>query len=453
MTPQSFHLISLGCAKNLVDSEVMFGSLEAAGFTMEPQVEKADFLIVNTCGFLQSAAEEAIAEILELARIKESSPGKKIVVAGCLVQRYQADLARELDEVDLFVGTEGAAHIGSLLCASAAGERAERLVIHKRTLMDADLPRTLTTPAHRAWMKITEGCNNRCSYCMIPGIRGRLRSRTIHDLTAEAKKLEALGVQELSLIAQDSTAYGRDLGKTVNLENLLATLLAETTIPWLRLLYLYPTGITDRLLELMAANRRITPYLDIPFQHVNERILRLMNRPYHYDFLVALVEKIRTRLPDIALRTTFLVGFPGETEGDFLQIEKFLTDLRLDHVGVFAYENEEGCASEHFPGQVEEAEKIRRREHLLAVQAALSAEIQKKYLGRELSVLVEGVCSETDLLLEGRSRYQAPEVDGCVYINDGQVRAGEIIRVKISNTETYDLVGGKVDEDDSEKTA
>lgn len=442
----TFHLISLGCAKNLVDSEVILGSLAAHKYTIESEVEKADFLIVNTCGFIQPAVEEAISEILELVTIKEQFPEKRVVVVGCLVQRYEGSLVDEFPEVDLFVGTEGPTQLGALLDSLRAGALTEKVILPDTFLMDSTHPRVLSTPHYRAWLKITEGCNNRCSYCMIPSIRGKLRSRSGDDLVQEAKQLEQQGVKELSLIAQDSTAYGNDLAaRNDNLETLMRSLLAETTIPWFRLLYLYPTGVTDSLLNLMAESDRIVPYLDIPFQHVNDRILKLMNRPYGYEHLVQLVSKIRQKLPDIALRTTFLVGFPGETDEEFLQIEKFLKETRLDHVGVFPYANEEGCPSEHFDGQLEDEIKNERRDHLLEVQAEISSSIQRKYIDQVLPVIVEGVSSETDLLLEARTQFQAPEVDGCVYINEGTAKVGDIVQVKISDAQIYDLVGAIVD--------
>ena len=442
----SFHLISLGCAKNLVDSEVMLGSMTAAGWQLTEDAEAADVLILNTCGFIQSAVEEAIAEILELVKIKEAHPERHIVVVGCLVQRYKENLSEELPEVDLFLGTEGAADIAGIIGDLVQGKQKSRVMLPDRFLMTSETPRVISTPQFRAWLKITEGCDNRCSYCMIPAIRGNLRSRSIKDLITEAQQLEKGGVKELSLIAQDITAYGRDRGDNCRLENLLRRLLDETTIPWLRLLYLYPTGVSDALLNLMAVNRRIVPYLDIPMQHVNDKMLRLMNRRYTAESLYRLVEKVRNIVPDIALRTTFLVGFPGETEQDFLEIESFLRKTHLDHVGVFSYANEEGAPSESFSGQLPDLEKVRRQEHLLAVQRELSMEIQKKYIGRVEPVLIEGVSSETDLLLEGRTRYQAPEVDGCTYINDGVASPGDIVAVRITETHVYDVIGEIVEE-------
>lgn len=436
-----FHLISLGCAKNLVDSEVMLGAMHAAGWQLTEDPEAAEVLIINTCGFIQPAVEEAIAEILELVKIKEAYPKKHLVVVGCLVQRYQEDLRRELPEVDLFLGTEGPADIAGIIGDLLDGRQVDRVILPDRFLMTSKTPRIISTPPFRAWLKITEGCDNRCSYCMIPAIRGRLRSRSLDDLLDEARQLEKGGVKELSLIAQDLTAYGRDRGDGSRLPSLLDRLLTETAIPWLRLLYLYPAGISDELLNLMAANRRIVPYLDIPMQHVSDKMLGLMNRRYTAESLYRLVEKVRGIVPDIALRTTFLVGFPGETEHDFLEIESFLRTTRLDHVGVFPYANEEGAPSEKFPDQLPENEKVRRQEHLLSVQRELSPEIQEKYLGRLEPVLIEGLSRETDLLLEGRTRYQAPEVDGCTYINAGTASPGDIVEVRITGSQIYDLVG------------
>lgn len=446
---RSFHLVSLGCAKNLVDSELIIGNMTQAGwgFTEDPEV--ADVLMLNTCGFIQPAVEEAIDEILELARIKENHPGQKLVVVGCLVQRYRDSLPLELPEVDLFVGTEGCHDMAKRVGALFGGKIEPQVQLPERFIMDSSLPRTLTTPFYRAWFKITEGCDNRCSYCMIPSIRGDLRSRPLPDLLAEAARLEQHGVRELSLIAQDITAYGNDRndrGRETHLVALLENLLDTTTIPWIRLLYLYPSGIEDRLLKLMAENSRIVPYLDIPFQHVSSSVLRRMNRRYTNADLYRLIERIRQHLPDVALRTTFLVGFPGETAADLEQLLQFIEDVRIDHVGVFPYADEEGCGAQQLPDHVDEEEKLVRRELVLEVQAGISREIQARYVGREELVLVEGLSSETDLLLEGRTRFQAPDVDGCVYINEGEASPGDLVKVLISESQVYDLVGGIVSE-------
>lgn len=438
----TFCLVSLGCAKNLVDSEVMIGSLLAAGWTLVDTPQRAGTLIVNTCGFLQSAAKEAIDEIFTMVRVKEQYPEKRLVVVGCLVQRYRDKLALDLPEVDLFVGTEGAERLPDLIDALDRETPSQRVILPGRSLMSARSPRTITTPFYRAWLKITEGCNNRCAYCMIPAIRGELRSRPIDDLVLEAQRLEAQGVRELSLVAQDSTAYGQDLSSAANLEELLTQLLRSTSIPWLRLLYLYPTGVSEALLDLMARNQRIVPYLDLPMQHVNDRMLRMMNRRYGKEQLLTLLTDLREKLPGIAVRTTFLVGFPGESEGEFLEIEEFMRSQKLDHVGVFAYSNEEGAAAEALPGHIPAREKKRRVKRLLSLQAKLSQTRLKDFVGKIEPVLIEGVSDESELLLQGRTRFQAPEVDGCVLINEGTARPGDIVPVRISESMVYDLVGG-----------
>lgn len=441
----TYHLISLGCAKNLVDSEVMLGSLSQGGMELCATAEEAQILIVNTCGFIQPAVEEAIEEIVGLIDLKKEDSSKKIVVVGCLVQRYQEKLLAELPEVDLFIGTEGPAQIAQTILQLDNDNSENRIWLPDRYLMDSTTPRILSTSHFMAWLKITEGCSNHCSYCMIPSIRGPLRSRSVVDLVAEAVKHDAEGVRELCLVAQDSTAYGNDFANSSeNLVTLLQQLLLNTSIPWIRVLYLYPTGIDNELLTLMAENPRIVPYLDIPMQHVNNTILQAMNRDYSETDLDLLLENTRRIVPDIAIRTTFLVGFPGETEKDILQLEKFMKRARLDHVGIFHYANEEGCPAEHFLDQVPEEEKVSRRNYLLDLQKTIASENMKKYIGRVEPVLIEGVCKETDLLLEGRTRYQAPEVDGCVYINEGTARPGEILNVQITESEVYDLVGGIV---------
>jgi len=438
----SFHLVSLGCAKNLVDSEVMLGILQEANWELTDNPAAADVLIVNTCGFIQPAVEEAIEVILEMGRYKEDDSEKFLVITGCLVQRYLSDLSRDLSEVDLFVGTEGVGEIANLLQKLMDGEQTEKSYCPDRFLMNASLPRTLSTPFFRSSVKITEGCNNRCTYCMIPSIRGDLRSRDIADIIVELQHLEANGVKEISFIAQDLTAYGNDLDNQTNLLALLSRILKETEIPWLRLMYLYPSGVTDKLLELVQSEKRILPYMDIPFQHVSDSILKRMHRRYGYDDLCKFIDRIRAVVPDIALRTTMMVGFPGETEADIQQMEGFLKQYQMDHVGVFSYTNEEGARSEFFKAQCVEEVKQERMQRILELQAGISKEILRKYIGQTVPVLVEGLSRETDLLLEGRTVYQAPEIDGCVYINDGIANPGDIVQVRITEAQIYDLVGG-----------
>lgn len=435
------YMVSLGCSKNLVDSEVMLGLLEKDGYVVTQGPEDANLLLVNTCGFIGSAVKEAIDEILELSRYKKDDPAKKLVVTGCLVQRYGTELEKELPEVDLFIGTNGFHTIVDQLYGKKVPVPLAHSLEQTPFLMDSSIPRKVSTPPHRAYMKITEGCINRCSYCLIPDIRGKLRSRTISDLTTEARRLDAEGVKELTLVAQDLLAYGLDLEKRTNLIVLLKQLLAETNIPWIRLLYLHPARVNKELLLLMAANTRLIPYLDIPFQHVSDHILRLMNRPYTQVKLIQLMETIRHILPLAALRTTMMVGFPGETEDDIAEMTDFLQKHHFDHLGVFAYANEEGCKAASLPDQIAEEIKEERLRKIMELQAGISFGALQKHVGAVEQVLVEGLSRESDLLLEGRTRYQAPDIDGCVYITRGTVEPGALVDVTITEAHTYDLVG------------
>ncbi len=434
-------MVSLGCSKNLVDSEVMLGLLEKDGYAVIEEPEDANLLLVNTCGFIGSAVKEAIDEILALTRYKKDDPAKKLVVTGCLVQRYGIELEKELPEVDLFIGTNGFHNIVDQLYGKKIPVPLAHSLEQAPFLMDSSIPRKVSTPSHRAYMKITEGCINRCSYCLIPDIRGKLRSRTISDLTTEARKLNASGVKELTLVAQDLLAYGLDLEKQTNLVVLLKQLLSETDIPWIRLLYLHPARVNEELLLLMTANARLVPYLDIPFQHVSDPILRLMNRPYKKIQLAELMKTIRRLLPTAALRTTMMVGFPGETKDDIAEMTDFLQEHHFNHLGVFAYANEEGCKAASLPDQISEETKEERLRKIMELQADISFAELQKHVGSVEQVLVEGLSKESDLLLEGRTRYQAPEIDGCVYITRGTVEPGALVDVTITEAHTYDLVG------------
>ena len=445
---KNLHCVSLGCPKNLVDTEVMLAALEADGYHLVDDPGEAEVLLVNTCGFIQSAAEEAIDEILALAAYKEEAPDRRLVVAGCLVQRYGRELARALPEVDVFVGLDEFPRIAGLLAPPTLEPLFAARPGEARYLMDSTVPRRLATPFFRSYLKVTEGCDNRCSYCMIPAIRGRLRSRGIADLVKEAQRLECGGVRELSLIAQDLSAYGRDLGMEDGLPALLKALVAQTSIPWLRLLYLYPTGISDALLDLMRAESRILPYMDIPMQHVSDPILRAMNRHYRRQQLDELVARIRGTLPACALRSTFMVGFPGEEEEHVQELLAALESWRLNHVGVFAYQDEAGCAAAGLPGKIDEACRQARRERVMAAQAEISAALLQQQVGAIEPVLVEGYSQESELLLAGRTRFQAPDIDGCVYINAGQANVGEIVSLRLSEAHVYDLVGEVVTEPD-----
>jgi len=418
----------------------MLHRLEQDGYTVVEDPAAADLLLVNTCGFIAPAVEEAVDEILRLAEYKKEAPDKLLVVTGCLVQRYGEQLKTELPEVDLFTGTDAFQEIDVLIRKIDAEADAHVDVRKEPYLMDSKSGRRLSTPFFRSYLKITEGCDNRCSYCMIPSIRGNLRSRTIADLVEEAQQLASEGVLELTLIAQDLTAYGDDIDGA-DLLLLLRKLLDETEIPWFRLLYLYPTGISDELLQLIAEEHRIVPYLDIPFQHVSDPVLKRMNRRYGHQDLADLLTRIRKHLPECAIRTTLLIGFPGEVEEDIEELIGFLQKWSLDHVGVFQYADEEGSAAIRLKGKVDEQTKLERYNKVMEVQSEISSARQQLYVGSVESVLVEGFSRESDLLLEGRTRYQAPEIDGCVYITDGTANPGDIVQVKITEAHPYDLVG------------
>lgn len=438
---KKLHLVSLGCPKNLVDSEIMLNRLGHDGYTVVADPADADLLLVNTCGFIAEAVEEAIDEILRLAEYKRQAPDKLLVVTGCLVQRYGADLKKELPEVDLFTGTDGFQEIDLLIRQTVQCSDVLVDLRPTRYLMNSSSGRRLSTPFFRAYLKITEGCDNRCSYCMIPSIRGDLRSRPIDDLVAEAKQLEQAGVRELTLIAQDLTAYGNDLSKENDLVLLLEALLAQTKIEWLRLLYLYPTGISDNLLQLVAGEPRILPYLDIPFQHTSDAVLKRMNRRYGRRELDRLLGRIRHFLPECAIRTTLMVGFPGEEEKEIDEMIAFLHHWTLDHVGIFRYADEDGSAAFRIPGKIDEETKLARYNRVMEVQAEICTSRQQRFVDTVEPVLVEGFSRESDLLLEGRTRYQAPDIDGCVYITAGTANPGDIARVRITEAHTYDLVG------------
>jgi ribosomal protein S12 methylthiotransferase len=440
---KTLFLVSLGCPKNLVDSELMLGMLEKTGYSVCETPEEAQLILVNTCGFIQSAVEEAVDQILELASLKLEDPTKLLVVTGCLVQRYGKDLSKEMPEVDLFIGTDGFQNIISQI-DNLLNSRTQIFapLVDPAFLMDSSLPRRISTPAHRAYLKITEGCSNCCSYCMIPSIRGGLRSRTVADIISETKMHDSNHVKELTLIAQDLTAYGIDFNEPeVNLVALLKEIVSNSTIPWIRLLYLYPARLSEQLLDLMVETPRILPYFDIPLQHVSDRILKLMNRPYSLKESESLIERIRHKLPQAAIRTTFMVGFPGETQEDVNMLARFMERYELDHVGIFTYSNEEGCKATSLPDHCLENIKEDRRRELMASQSDISKKKNKRFIGRSEKVLVEGISKETDLLVEGRTRFQAADIDGCVYINSGECNPGDIVDVKFSEAHIYDLVG------------
>jgi ribosomal protein S12 methylthiotransferase len=440
LSGKSVYILSLGCPKNLVDSEVLSALLTRSGRSISDRPDRAETIIVNTCAFILPAREESIEEILRMAAWKKKGRCRRLVVAGCLPQRYGDELARELPEVDLFLGTGDFPSILKHLRLLDEGPKRGSLVRIGKPLflMDASTPRTVST-SHYSYLKIAEGCSNCCAYCVIPAIRGPFRSRPMADIVAEAKGLAARGTRELILIAQDTTAWGRDLKGRPTLNGLVKRLCTIEGPRWIRLLYTYPKNVTAELLYTMDAEEKICRYLDIPVQHIDDRILRAMNRKGTSAFLRKKIAEIREAVPGIALRTSLIVGFPGETEGQFEELLRFVEEIRFESLGVFAYSPEEGTAAAGMPGQVPEEEKIRRQGLIMEAQAAVSDEIGLARTGTVEEVLIEGKTDRTDFPFYGRTRFQAPEIDGITYVSAKNLKEGEIVRCTITAAEIYDL--------------
>lgn len=437
--------VSLGCPKNLVDTEHLLGLLDEQGLKAVEDETEADIILVNTCGFIQEAVEESIETLLDLAALKEESPEVKLVAFGCLPERYKSSLVEEMVEVDLFWGSGDLAGLARALSGFAHGltpwpDRAPGLWSPPGFIAESAGPRLRSAPFYRTYLKTAEGCSNRCAYCLIPSLRGPYRSRSLEGLLAEAAALAESGVKELILTAQDVTAYGRDLGNRTDLALLLIRLAEIGGLEWIRIMYAYPTGVTDRLLEVMASEPKVCPYLDLPLQHASPGVLELMGRPASGDCL-SLVERIRAAVPEVALRTTLMVGFPGETQEDFEILLDFAQKARFNNLGVFEYSPEEGTRAATRSDQVPAEIKKERSEKLADLQKSISLEHNSKLVGRTLPVLQEGYSEETDLLLVGRTRFQAPEIDGVVYVNKGRAVAGTIRPVLITEAHEYDLIG------------
>lgn len=436
--------ISLGCAKNLVDSEVMLGYLADAECEVTNDPSAADVIVVNTCGFIDQAKEESISTILEMASYKEKGSCRRLVVAGCLVQRYRDQILEQFPEVDAVIGLDQL----SLVVQACTGDPSRLPAVPGEAstyLYSHEEKRVLATPRYSAYLKIAEGCDHACSFCVIPSIRGGFRSRAPESVVREAEILAGQGVRELNLVAQDSTMYGRDLGMNDGLGSLLRALGGIESLEWIRFLYTYPNSITPSLLEAVAETPRICKYIDVPLQHVSTSVLKSMNRGGSPESYRKLIERIRAAVPDVSLRTTFIVGFPGETERDFRELLDFAGETRFDHMGVFSYSDEEGAASRNIRGKVPDALKKERLDRLMGLQAGISLENNRRKIGKCYPVLVEGVSEETDMLWKGRLPGQAPDIDGLVYINDGideTVHPGDFRIVKISDAFEYDLAGG-----------
>jgi len=433
----SLYLLSLGCPKNRVDSEVMLGSLLEEGYRLVDEPEDAEVILINSCAFIGEAKQESIDAILEHARLKETGRCKALVVAGCLTQRYADVLQQEMPEVDHFVGTSAYPRIARIL----KGERDRAVIPDPDYIADSRTPRRNSMPRWTAYVKISEGCDNKCTFCIIPTLRGLQRSRPIGDIVAEAERLVAEGAVELNLVAQDLTAYGHDLPGRPRLHELLGAL-AQVKARWIRLHYAYPRDFPEPLIEALASQPNLARYLDMPLQHISDPVLRRMKRGRDSAWVRKLVRRIRERVPDLTFRTSFIAGFPGETEEQFQELCDFVEEMRFEKVGVFQFSREEGTESYALDGQLPQRVKAQRQKKLLGIQRRISKQHQQALVGRTLDVLVEGVSEETELLLEGRWMGQAPEIDGKVYVNRGQARAGEIVPVLIEQAGDYDLVGG-----------
>lgn len=437
-------LVSLGCPKNLVDSEIMLGLLKKDGYEITAREEEADVLIVNTCSFINDAKEESIRTIIELARNKINGRCRAILVAGCLAQRYPAELMAEMPEIDGLVGTGQVPEIARAVRRVLEGGKV-LLTGSPGYLHDAYFPKVLATPPYTAYLKIAEGCDNRCSYCVIPAVRGPFRSRRMEDIMSEAEELANKGVKELIIVAQDTTRYGIDLYGKPMLDALLEGLTGIKGPVWLRLLYTYPSLITDDLIYLMAKSRKICRYLDIPFQHASNRVLQLMNRRGSKEEAARLVAKLRADIPGIVLRTTFIVGFPGETEEDFQELLDFMAEAKFDRAGVFTYSREEGTAAAEMPGQVPEEVKLLRRERAMMLQQEISLQKNLKRVGKVIEVLVEGKSLKGKGMYTGRSEGDAPGIDGKVFFKSGfNLQPGDFARVLIKGGTEYDLTGETV---------
>ena len=433
-------LVTLGCAKNLVDSEVMLGLLRADGYPICAELEKAKIGIINTCGFIQSAVEESVSTILEIADLKRTGKLRKLYVTGCLVQRYGYKLRKELPEVDGWLGTGEVDAIARLLNEPWDGN-IPFYISRPRFMAGHETPRVQSSPFYSAYVKIAEGCSHRCAYCTIPAIRGPLRSRPPASILAEVAAMARRGVKEINLIAQDTTVYGKDLGSESSLEDLLERLVQVKGIQWIRLLYGHPQGISDRLLERMESHGKICPYLDIPLQHVHSGVLRKMGRDSAEENPWQLVERIRSRKRSISLRSTLMVAFPGETEDAFKELYDFVSWAEFDHLGVFVYSPEQGTRAARFDHAVDRQVAEKRMDQLMRLQARISLKKNRRMIGEVVPVLLEGPSEETDLLLKGRTAVMAPDVDGQVLINRGEGQPGDILPVKIRKAYAYDLVG------------
>ena len=436
---ETIHFASLGCAKNFVDSERMLGLAHAQGLTAVADPAEAAVIVVNTCGFIAAAKEESINTILEMARHKQEGHCQTLVVAGCLSQRYPRELSRELPEVDYFLGT---ADLPRLKQIFEDRQQARRLMVGRpEGLVERDYQRKLIGPQHTAFLKISEGCNRPCAFCIIPLMRGRQRSRSVDSLVDEATGLANQGVRELVLVAQDTTAYGRDLGRDVDLVALLNALNHVDGIRWIRIHYAYPSMVSDSLAQTMAELSKVVPYMDMPIQHVDDTLLRRMRRGYAQAHIRSAIDRLRSAMPDVVIRTTLICGHPGETEDAHLQLLHFIDEALIDRLGVFTYSAEEGTHAAVQPDPVDEHLAAQRRNQVMLRQRGVSRAKLLRLRGQVVEVMVDGPSPESEYLLCGRLMGQSPEVDGSVTLTDGTANPGEVIRARVTDTSDYDLVG------------
>ena len=434
-------MVSLGCPKNLVDSEVMLGIIRAKQLEVTNNPAEADLIIVNTCGFIESAKEESINTILQMGEYKAQGSCKYLIMTGCLGQRYADELFESMPEVDAIVGTDSFTDIGWVIDQVMQGKRLKHLA-KRESKNVAVLPRMLTTPSYMAYLKIAEGCDNCCSYCIIPQLRGPYTSRPYEEVMAEAKALAEQGTKEIIVVAQDTTRYGEDLYGKLLLPQLLRDLNKLEGIKWIRVMYLYPNNFTDELIDAIAECDKVCKYIDIPLQHASDRLLKSMNRYDTRAEVEALLEKLRQRIPGITIRTTFIVGFPGETDEDFAELLDFVEKQRFENAGVFQYSQEEGTVAGAMENQIDPEVKENRYHELMALQAGISEEIHQEREGAELDVLVEGFDEENPQLAVGRSQHEAPDIDGNIFIeNAGELEVGQMVRVRILQGFTYEMVG------------
>jgi ribosomal protein S12 methylthiotransferase len=437
--------VSLGCPKNLVDSEVMLGTLAEKGYSITSDKQEADIIVVNTCGFIDSAKRESIDTILEMAELKTSGNCKKLVVAGCLAERYRNDIQKEIPEVDFVFGPDELGRVLEAVQLDGDSQVPDISIDSLYTSKEVPtIPRVLTTPSYMAYLKISEGCDHTCTFCAIPGFRGKFRSRSVPDLLAESRRLAEQGVRELVIVSQDTMAYGKDTGMPSGITVLLRELVKIDGLRWIRFLYCYPSTVSDQLVRLVSEEERLCKYFDIPYQHASRPVLERMRRGGSRETYERQIEGIRKLMPGAGLRTSFIAGFPGETEDDFNEVMTFISNVQFDNVGVFLYSDEEGTGAFDLDGKVQRRTAVRRRNQLMKRQSKISRHKLRSMVGRQVEVLLEGHSEESDLLLKGRMETQAPDIDGSVLINDAgsrQPRAGEFYRVEISESMEYDLIG------------